>query len=302
MDIWQLKIFQNVIELEGFSKAAEAVHLTQPTVSSHIRDLENHFGCKLVDRMGKKALPTGAGKLLYSYAQQITRLTREAEEAMARFLGVVSGRLTVGGSTIPGGYILPRLIGDFKKKFPGVNISIEVGDTQQIMEAIMESHLDFGVVGARLNQPGILQEPLFADEMRLVIPPHHKWSSKSSVTLKTLLKEPFIIREKGSGTRKSLENSLATHDLGLGDFSIAAELGSTTAVIQGIKSGIGVSVLSAIAVADEIRTGILKSLSISGLNLKRHFYLTYHKNHTQSPICMAFIDFLRSLGEIKTQY
>ncbi len=293
MDIWQLRIFQKVIEMEGFSKAAAAVHLTQPTVSSHIRDLEEHFGCRLVDRMGKRTLPTGAGRLLYDYSRKITRLAEEAEEAMARFMGVIGGNLVVGGSTIPGNYILPRLIGSFKKRYPEARISIEVGDTRQMVEAIADSEIDFGVVGARVNHAGIVQEELFDDEMRLIVPAGHRWARQQTVTVGSLAKEPFIMREQGSGTLKSLEASLAAKGLRTGDLTVAATLGSTTSVIQGIKSGIGVSVLSSIAVADDIRAKSLVSLPVRGLDLRRHFYLTYHKSRSRSPLCDAFMDFLR---------
>lgn len=293
MDIWQLRIFQKVIETEGFSKAAEAVHLTQPTVSSHIRDLEEHFGCRLVDRMGKRTLPTGAGRLLYDYSRKITRLAEEAEEAMARFMGVIGGNLVVGGSTIPGNYILPRLIGSFKKRYPEARISIEVGDTRQMVEAIADSEIDFGVVGARVNQSGIVQEELFDDEMRLIVPAGHRWAGQQTVTVGSLAKEPFIMREQGSGTLKSLEASLAAKGLRTGDLTVAATLGSTTSVIQGIKSGIGVSILSSIAVADDVRAKTLVSLPVRGLDLRRHFYLTYHKSRSRSPLCDAFMDFLR---------
>ncbi|MGM0788435.1 MAG: LysR family transcriptional regulator, partial [Thermodesulfobacteriota bacterium] len=113
MDLWQLRVFKKVIELEGFSKAADAVHLTQPTVSSHIRDLEAHFGCRLVDRMGKTAVPTKAGELLYTHACRLIEMAGQMETELAEFLGNIEGEIAVGGSTIPGGYILPRLIGDF---------------------------------------------------------------------------------------------------------------------------------------------------------------------------------------------
>ncbi len=300
MDIWQLKIFQKVIDLKSFSKAADAVHLTQPTVSSHIKDLEEHFGCRLVDRMGKTTLPTGAGSLLYTYARRIIRLAEEAEDSMARFMGVISGKLALGGSTIPGGYLLPRLIGDFKQKYPGVTLSIEVGDTRQVIDAVLDNRLDFGVVGAKVDQGGIVQEKWFADDMRLVIPAGHRWSGKKGVRLAALQKEPFIIREKGSGTRQSLENHLAAKGLELGDFSISATLGSTTSVIQGIKSGIGVSILSEIAVADDVKAKNLEALPLKDMDLRRHFYLTYHKNRTHSPLCEAFMDFLRDVW--KTEF
>lgn len=297
MDIWQLKVFVKVIELEGFSKAGKAVHLTQPTVSSHVKDLEDYFECKLVDRMGRKALPTGAGRILYSHAKKIIKLSGEMEESISRFMGVVSGNLAIGGSTIPGGYILPRLIGDFKKRYPGIGISIEVGDTRQVVDDITNSRIDFGVVGARVNQPGIVQERLFADEMRLVVPAGHKWANKKTVSLPSLLKEPFIMREKGSGTLASLQSNLAEKGLGTGDFTTAAILGSTTAVIQGIKSGIGVSIVSAIAVADDVRAEALAALPVRGLDLRRHFYLTYHKNRSFSPLCEAFTEFLKTVDK-----
>ena len=300
MDIWQLRIFQKVIETEGFSKAAEAVHLTQPTVSSHIRDLEEHFGCRLVDRMGKRTLPTGAGRLLYDYSLKITRLAGEAEEAMARFMGVIGGNLVVGGSTIPGDYILPRLIGSFKKRYPDARISIDVGDTRQIVEAIADSKIDFGLVGARVNHAGILQEQLFDDEMRLIVPADHRWAGQQTVTLPSLAKEPFILREQGSGTLKSLEASLAAKGIRAGNFNVAATLGSTTSVIQGIKSGIGVSILSAIAVADDVHAKTLVSLPVRGLDLRRYFYLTYHKSRSRSPLCDAFIDYLRLVEKPET--
>lgn len=292
MDLWQLKIFQKVVELEGFSKAAEAVHLTQPTVSSHIKELEIHFGCRLVDRMGKKAIATKAGKLLYSHAERLIALADETETAMAEFLGKISGHLAVGGSTIPGGYLLPRVIGEFTKRYPKVNISISVGDTEQIIRDILDSHLDFGVVGAETDKNRIAQKQLLADEMRLIVPADHKWAGKTAIDLQSLQKEPFILREKGSGTLKSLQKSLAAKGAGLKSFRIAAELGSTASVIQGIKSGIGISILSPIAVADELKAASLKALTVKGLDLTRNFYLTVHRDRTPSPLARAFMEFL----------
>ena len=118
MDLWQLNIFCRVIEMKSFSKAGEAIHLSQPTVSSHIKDLEAHFGTKLVDRLARQALPTKAGELLYEYAVRLLTLRDETESAMAEFLGKIKGRLSLGGSTIPAGYLLPRWIGEFTAAFP----------------------------------------------------------------------------------------------------------------------------------------------------------------------------------------
>ena len=294
MDLWQLHIFKKVIDLEGFSKAAEAVHLTQPTVSSHIRDLENHFGCRLVDRMGKKAVATAAGALLYDHAARLLQMAEQAETALAEFLGRIGGRLEIGGSTIPGGYILPQLIGGFTGRYPEVRIRVHVGDTAQIIDDIFAGRLDFGIVGAETDKARISQKALINDEMRLIVRADHKWAGRQAVDLGELHAEPFIIREHGSGTLKSLGKNLEEAGTGLEALTVAAELGSTAAVIQGIKSGIGISVLSPIAVSDQLQTGALKALPIRGLALQRNFYLTTHADRTPSPACKAFMDYLEN--------
>ncbi|MFP4256621.1 MAG: selenium metabolism-associated LysR family transcriptional regulator [Desulfobacterales bacterium] len=292
MDLWQLRVFKKVIDLEGFSKAADAVHLTQPTVSSHIRDLEAHFGCRLIDRMGKTAVATKAGELLYVHACRLLEMAGQMETELAEFLGKIGGDIFVGGSTIPGAYILPRFIGDFTRAYPEVRIRVSVGDTEQIIDDIVASRLDFGIVGAGTEKNSLSQKSLLKDEMRLIVRADHKWASRAEVSVEKLAAEPFILREKGSGTLKSLEKKLEQAGVSLQSFRVAAELGSTASVIQGIKSGIGISVLSHIAVADELRAGTLKSLSIKGVDLTRHFYLTVRKDRTPSPACREFMGYL----------
>ena len=294
MDLWHLKIFMKVVDLNSFSKAANAVNLTQPTVSSHIKDLENYFDCQLIDRLGKKAVPTKAGELLYSYAEKLLLLFKESETAMAEFLGKVAGNLTIGGSTIPGNYILPPVIGKFLNNYQNVHISMIVGDTEQIIEDILAFKLEVGVVGAKIDSHRIIQKKLIEDDMRLVVPSNHKWASKKNIGLGSLLSEPFIIREKGSGTLKSILNSLEIIGKSAKDLNIIAEMGSTSAVIQGIKNQIGISILSTVAVKEELASGSLKALKIEGMDLKRYFYLTIHQDRTLSPLCKAFIDFLKN--------
>jgi len=166
MDLWQLTIFCRVVEWRSFSKAAEAVHLSQPTVSSHIKDLEEHFGCPLIDRLSKEATPTEAGRLLYGYALRLLALRDEAESAMARYPGKTSGRLVLGGSTIPGGYLLPRMVGQFKKRFPEVTLSLVIADTEQIVSGVLNGDLELGVVGAESRDKNILQEILMGNSYK----------------------------------------------------------------------------------------------------------------------------------------
>ena len=294
MDLWQLHIFCKVVDLKSFSRAGRAVHLSQPTVSSHIKDLEEHFDCRLIDRLAKEALPTKAGRLLYRYARRITALRDETESAMAEFKGKVKGSLNIGGSTIPGAFVLPAMIGAFTARFPEVNVSLAIADTRQIIEAILCGDLELGVVGAVSTNSSILQTHLVEDEMCLVVPTDHRWSGRKQVTTKQLFAEPFIIREHGSGTLKSIQTSFSEAGLNLNELKVVARIGSTEAIRQGIKNRMGVSILSAIAVSDDVAAGKLKTLAIGGLNLKRAFYLTHHRHRGLSPLCQAFIDFINN--------
>lgn len=292
MDLWQLHIFCKVIEQRSFSKAAEAIYLSQPTVSSHIKDLENHFGTRLVDRLSRQATPTKAGELLYSYAKRLLALRDKTEAAMADFLGNIKGCLAVGGSTIPGGYLLPRLIGGFSSRYPEVQLTLRVADTSEIIDAIIKGQIELGVVGARADNMQLKQEALIKDEMKLVVPADHPWAQRKRVSIRNLLDEPSIIRERGSGTLACFVRQLNRKGYDLNDMNIVAEMGSTEAIRQGIKSHVGVSILSEIAVVDDVAVGLLKAVAIEGLNLKRCFYLTYHKQRSLSPLCRTFMDFL----------
>jgi len=292
MDLWQLNVFCKVVELKSFSKAGKTILLSQPTVSSHIKDLEDHFGCRLIDRLSKEAVPTKAGKLLYTYARRLIALRDETETALAEFQGIIKGRLIIGGSTIPGGYILPQIIGVFTKDYPEAKISLIIGDTEKIINDTLSGTLELGIVGAKTADKSIIQEKLIEDEMCLVVPAEHRWARKKRITLKQLFKEPFIAREHGSGTLKSIKHSLTRKDYSLDDLNIISEMGSTEAVKQGIKNNVGVSILSRIAVAEAVQTGSLIALSVEGLDLKRSFYLTRHKYRSAAPLCRAFIKFL----------
>jgi len=289
MDLWQLNIFCKVIELKSFSKAGKMAYLSQPTVSSHIRDLESHFGCRLIDRMSKEAVPTKAGQLVYAYAKKLIALRDEMEVALSEFHGIIKGNLIIGGSTIPGEYILPQIVGSFTKIYPEIIISLIIGDTEKIINDTISGTLELGIVGAEKKDKRIHQEILIDDEMRLIIPSDHIWGKKKSIGIKMLVEEPFIVRERGSGTLKSIEQNLNKIGYDLSDLKIAAQMGSTEAVRQGIKSRAGVSILSTIAVEGDLKDGSLKALAIEGLNLKRSFYLTTSRQRTISPVCSAFI-------------
>lgn len=293
MDLWQLKVFVAVVDHRSFSKASEAINLSQPTVSSHIKELETFFNCQLLDRMGKSTEPTMAGKLLYGYALKILNLKNEAETRVFDFLGKAKGELTIGGSTIPSGFILPRLIGRFSTEYPDVNIQLTAGDTLQIATDIIDGRTEIGIIGARIEKTAIRQERLLSDEMKLIIPANHPWAKMDSVRCEDLIKEKIIAREKGSGTWKSILDSMIRAKFSPDKIRPVITMGNTTSVIQGILNNVGISILSTIAVEDDLKLGRLKALSIREVNLNRHFYLTLPSRRTLSPICKKFIQFLQ---------
>ena len=163
MDLWQLHIFISVVENKSFSKASFAINLSQPTVSLHIKELEAHFQCRLLDRLGKITEPTKAGELLYQYAKRLLSLRDQTESALQDFLGNAKGTLFIGGSTTPSGYIIPRLIGPFLKQFPDISIELTAGDTMQIVQQIKKGKIEIGIVGAKIDDPQIKQEKLMSD-------------------------------------------------------------------------------------------------------------------------------------------
>lgn len=293
MDLWQLHIFVSVVEQKSFSRASEQIHLSQPTVSTHIKELEAHFQCRLLDRLGKVTEPTRAGVILYDYAKRMLALKQETQSAMQDFLGQTKGQLLIGGSTIPAGYILPRMMGAFKNAFPDVSILMTVGDTSQITGAVKDGDLELGVVGAKTNDPDIVQEKLIEDEMKLVIPSSHEWAARESVTCKALLAQPLIAREQGSGTWRTVIAGMEKAGVDISRLKPAVTMGNCVSVIQGILNNVGISIISTIAVADELARGRLHALTVEDLDLSRNFYLTLSRKRIQSPICKKFIEFLK---------
>ncbi len=294
MDIWQLNIFVAVVENKSFSKASEAINLSQPTVSSHIKELEDYFNCRLLDRLGKITEPTKAGKILYQQAKKILSLKDQTETAMHDFLGKTKGNLALGGSTIPSGYILPKIIGPFSKKYPDIHVELFAGDTSQMIEEIKKGKIEVGIVGAKTDDPLISQEEFVTDEMRLIVPFDHKWAKKASIDFSDLLTETLIAREKGSGTWQSILKSMDKAGFDPKSLHAPVTMGNTVSVIQGILHHVGISILSTIAVQDDIDKGRLKALSVQGLDLNRFFYLTTSTKRALSPLSKKFIEFCKA--------
>lgn len=294
MDLRQLEVFAGVYELRSFSRTASALRLTQSTVSEHVRLLEEELGTRLFDRLSRETVPTRAGELLYGYAKQMLSLRSEARQALDQFLGQVTGTLLVGASTIPGEYVLPPIIGRFRERHPRVSITLQISDSRGIVQSVLDGQVDVGVVGADPSGRGLEVKALMPDELVVVVPAGHAWEGRSAATLDELRSESLIVREPGSGSRQTLEDALEAAGRSLLDMHVVAEMGSTSAIKQAVKAGVGVSVMSSRAVEDECRLNLLASVKLQDVPVTRHFYTVTHAGRSRSPLCRAFLEFLES--------
>lgn len=292
MDLHQIEIFCTLIKLRSFSKAAEALYLTQPTVSGHIKNLEQELGVKLLDRLGKQIIPTEAGDVLFRHGQELLALRDRAQEEIAGLAGQVSGLLKIGGSTIPGAYILPSFIGAFKKQHPSAAIQLLIDDTAKITQAVLNNDLHLGVVGAPMIDSQLESHPFLRDELVIAVPATHAWAKKRTITPDVLRGAPFILRETGSGTRRVMEERLGKEGISIADLNTIAVMGSSDAVRQSIKGGLGISILSIRAIQDDIVAKRLAAVRLKGMPIERSFSVILRKGKSRSPLCRTFLDFL----------
>jgi DNA-binding transcriptional LysR family regulator len=295
IDLRQVEVFYHVAKLRSFSKAAEILMLTQPTVSGHIKALEENLSLVLFDRLGRQIRLTRAGEVLYGYARRLLSTKSAAQQALYELRGGLHGELVIGGSSIPGQYVLPRLLGHFTRQYPAITVRLSITDTMDTLEHVLSGDLELGLVGARVPQPQILYRRFINDEMLLAVSPDHPWAARRIVSPHELTGQPFLQRERGSGSRLVVEQTLHQQGLDPARLHVVAELGSTEAIKQAIKAGLGLSILSRLALADELQAGSLQTVAIEGFTLSRSFYVIRHKHHTLSPLCQAFETFLHSI-------
>jgi len=290
MDIHHLRVFASVFKNRSFSKASEELHLTQPTISNHIKALEDEFECKFFDRLGRTILPTKEAEVLYTHSMELIERTNNLREAIGLIKKDISGKLIIGASTIPGVYLLPGLMSEFRKKFPSISVQILISDSKGIVENISGHELLLGIVGAKLGDERIKYTPFIEDELIVVSSPH--LLKNRVMTLQELLKFPMVLREEGSGTRKETEKFLANKGLSLENVNIAGVFGSTDAIKQAVKAGLGVSILSKFSVADELKYKILEEIKLTDIQMKRRFYIVTHKKRTLPRLYETFLNYI----------
>lgn len=285
-----LKIFVAVYKTRSFTKAAEALYTSQPTVSEHMQNLEARLNCRLFDRLGRSILPTAEAEILYPRAVAILEDLQRLEEEIAVTGKNIGGKLLIGAGTIPGAYILPGLAAAFKKDFPEISFEIRIDDSATIVEAVAGNELLLGVVGAKIASSKVKFQ-LFAEDT-LILAAAQDNPVAAEITVEELRHLPFIVREHGSGTRKSTESLLARQQQSLDKLNICATLGSSAAVKESIKANLGISILSRLAIQDELTSGTIKEIRIPELTMKRNFYVVTPIRRT---LPLAYQEFLQRL-------
>jgi DNA-binding transcriptional LysR family regulator len=294
MEDHKLRVFCTVAETRSFSKASEIIHLTQPAVSLQIQALEETYETKLFDRSSSSVVLTPAGEMLYRYAKEILSLYAAADKEIGEITGLVKGSISVGASTTIGNYLLPSVISDFKKKNPKIKIHLVVGNTKRIVELLNAGNLDLGLVEGETTKFKIITEKLISDELILIVPLHHPWAKRKDISMLDSVKEPFIFREEGSGTRQVIEKYFNKLGVSVQNMNITTILGSTEAIKEAVESGIGLSVVSKWAVRRESRYGSVKTLKFKEGKMLRDFSLVFNKNTITSYAVDEFLSFMRN--------
>lgn len=294
MDLRQLETFIEVANLKSFSRAAEKLFITQPTVTNHIQSLEKELGSLLINRSGKKISLTEAGSLFYKYAINIVNSCEMAKFDLAAYKGSIQGHLHIYSSSVPRKYILPNIIDSFLKSYPEVTFTLEDKDSKNVVKSILEGDTDFGIVGAkypsnRLNYIELMEDKLLAITPNTSLYPKPNYSY---LTLDEIINGRIIFREEGSGTRNLLINRLEEGNINIDELDIIAYVEDTETIKELVSLGVGISFLSQRAVTDDIRLGKYKVYYMKEVDFNRKFYFVYHNKRQLSPLNETFKDFV----------
>lgn len=284
-----LAVYLAFIEHGTMTAAAEAEGISQPAITMHVKTLERYYGTRLIERSGRRVRPTTAGELVADYARRIVVLTDELTRAVADLEGLAAGRLVIGASSTVGEQLLPETLGRFHRAYPGVALSLRIGNTDEILQAVIERVLDLGIVGRDPNHADLVSRAVFDDVLELFVAPDHPRAATAIPALALLSGETFVVRETGSATRDLALEALAAGGCALVE---TIELGSNEAVKRAVAAGLGIGVLSTHSVAIDCGAGIIVTLSVDDWNCTRQFWLIHRGDRLLSRAERAFIALL----------
>ncbi len=273
----RLQVFHTVARLLSFTKAADALHMTQPAVTFQVRQLEEYFNTRLFDRTHNRISLTVVGQKVYEYAEEIFERYADMENAVKQLTGDVSGTLVIGASTTIAEYMLPNLLGDFKSKYPDIKLSLQVGNTENIVSMVEDNIIDLGVVEAPVLNKSLAVTLCHTDPLVAALPKGHPLAKKKTLSPADLFQDnAYICREEGSGTREVINTYLQENGVDISKVDVAMELGSPEAIKGAIEGGMGVSILSRSTLDKEIQLDSLVVLPLTP-SLERPFSFVHQK-------------------------
>jgi len=288
----RLQVFHSVAKHLSFTKAAEALHMTQPAVTFQVRQLEEYFNTRLFDRTHNRISLTEAGKRVYEIGGRIFELYAEMDHAIKELTGEVSGVLIIGASTTIAEYMLPALLGDFKSKYPDVNVRLKVSNTEGIVSMVESNVIDLGVVEAPVANKNLAVELCKKDQLVAIVSPNHPLANKEKLSVEDLTANPYICREEGSGTREVINEYMQDVGASPTELDIIMELGSPEAIKGAVEAGIGIAVLSKATLIKELKLGTLVAIPLDP-PLERPFSFVHQKQKFRQRAMEELLEFAR---------
>ncbi len=286
----RLQVFTTVARLLSFTKAAEALHMTQPAVTFQIRQLEDYFNTRLFDRTHNRISLTTAGELVKTYADQVISLYSEMDNEVRKLTGDVLGPLVLGASTTIGEYVIPSILGEYQAKFPDVAVRLHVANTEGIIHMVENNEIDIGIVEGPVSNKNLISRVCWDDELVIVTPPEHPLTESSVVGISQVLEYPFISREEGSGTREVIVDYLSHAGHDISELNLTMEFGSPESIKSAVAAGLGISILSIATLDKELELKMLAKVSLDP-PLTRPFSIVYQRQKFRLRAMDEFLDF-----------
>jgi DNA-binding transcriptional LysR family regulator len=298
MNLHHLRIFHTLATTGSFTGAARRLGISQPAVTIQVRELEQASGARLIERGTRRPGLTDAGRALCAVAAKIFALEDEAEEVLARAGRGITGTLTIAASGTTGGYHLPRLLTAFRRRHPGVRVVLEISNSRRVLDQVLGFEADLGAIGApdgaaapaAADDPRLQAHPFVREPLVVAVPPGHAWAGRRAIGLRELAREPLVLREPGSATRRLLEAHLEAAGLAP---RVVMELGSNEAIKHAVEAGVAVAVIGARAIAREVAGGRLRAIRLRPRGLALRFYLVHHKERSHAAVLRAFLALAR---------
>jgi DNA-binding transcriptional LysR family regulator len=286
LNLHLLRMFAAVVRSGSFSKAAEMLNVSQPAISKGVRDFELQVGCRLLNRSPKGVVPTPEGLALSQRAEALFAIERAAEEELSAVRGLHNGSLRIGASTTIATYMIPPYLGAFHRAYPGVDLHLISANTRDIAEQMVAQDIDIGLVEGPVDEKNLIAEPWRTDVMKLFAAPDHAFSAEAGpIDPKQLENEVLIVREPGSGSREVVTQALAARGI---EPLRTLEIGSTAAIKQVVAAGLGIAIVSAVTVKDQVQLGRLKVLDLRDMTIERTLWQLKLPGRVAMPAARAF--------------